>query len=114
MTEEVEFGAAVHGSFEQFQLCDLALSLTIAPRHDECGTHGIAILGQSFGESLDGPDAARCRISDPAIERASGICPPLIALEAAGSDQIDKAADEVADLRRFGVLLESGDCCGFI
>lgn len=90
LAEEVELGATVHGSFQQFEFCDLSLSLSIAPRHGECGAHGIAILGKSIGEGLDGPDAARCRISNSAIECAKGICAPLIGLDAAGSDKVDK------------------------
>jgi hypothetical protein len=39
LAEQVELGAAVHGSFEQLQLVDLPFSLTVAPRQGELSEH---------------------------------------------------------------------------
>jgi hypothetical protein len=55
-TQEVETGAAVHGSFDHLQSIDLSLDRTGAPGQGQSRMDGIAILTKALGKAF--PDYA--------------------------------------------------------
>src|SRR3954462_6247470 len=65
VAQEVESGAAVHGSFDDLQPVDLPLDWTGAPGQRQGGMHGIAILTQAASEALETPGLSG---RDPAVE----------------------------------------------
>jgi len=113
LAEQVEPGAAVHGSFEQLQLVDLPFSLTVAPRQGECGADGSAVMLEACCKGHDGTDAAVARVSEPCIEgidtrelpRPGGPCI---------TDKIDEPSYEPDECRRLAILLDARDRLGFL
>lgn len=50
LTQQIEFRAAIHLAFQQFQPVDLALGLAIAPFQSECRVDRRFILAQARSE----------------------------------------------------------------
>ncbi len=103
LAEQVELGAAVHGSLKQLQLVDLPFSLTVAPRQGECRADSSAVMLETCCEGDDGTDAAIARVGEPGIEGVNTRELPL-ADDPCIADEVDEPADEPNKCRRLGIL----------
>ena len=83
--QQVETSAALHGSFDKFELIDLAFDRSAAPGHGECSTNRIDIAEkaprkgrQRAGECFFQPAHQRTTVSelDHGLEAARQTCRP--------------------------------------
>lgn len=70
-TEELDAGAAEHGSLENLQLANLTFCLTVAPLLADGVAHGVNIVTQPAREDLHRRESRGHDVRDPGIQRGS-------------------------------------------
>src|ERR1700677_1004648 len=65
--EQLNSGAAIHGSLEGFQFVDLSLGLPVAPGLRHSVPHRLQVLAYRLRKTLHRVDPGRARIDQPCI-----------------------------------------------
>jgi hypothetical protein len=66
--EQLNTGAAIHGSLEGLQSVDLSLGLPVAPRLGHSVPHRLQVLAYHLRKTLRRVDARRARIDQPSVQ----------------------------------------------
>ena len=66
--EQIDAGAAIHGTLEGLQFVDLSLSLPVAPRLGDSVSNGLQVLAYRLRETLHRVDPRRACICQPGVQ----------------------------------------------